>query len=157
MPNYERMSLDDRPKHLKQVAPRCTMAKRRGRSELLTEMAVVTGLRRKSLIRLMGIPSLERAPKRPRFKRMKYWAAIGDVVRVVWESLDYMCAERLTPVLLATGRQLAEWEELILTREAESALSTISRSTVQRLLERFQQDTPKLPRRRPQPPNRPLL
>ena len=40
----------------------------------------------------------------------------------------------------------------MLTPEVESALSTISRSTVQRLLERSQQDT--LPRRRPQPPNR---
>ena len=102
----------------------------------------------------MGMPSLDRAPKRPRLRRRKYGAAVGDVVRVVWESLDYVCAERLTPVLLDTARQLAEWGELVLTPEVESALSTISRSTVQRLLERFQQDTPKLPRRKPQPPNR---
>jgi len=33
-------------------------------------------------------------------------AAVGDVVRVVWEGLDYVRAERLTPVLLDTGRQL---------------------------------------------------
>ncbi len=108
MPNYERMSVDNRPKHLKPVAPTCTMAKRRGRSELLSEMAVVTGLHRKSLIRLMGMPGLERAPNRPGFSRRKYGAAVGDVVRVVWESLDYVCAERLNPVLLDTGRQLAE-------------------------------------------------
>lgn len=150
----ERMSMDERRKYLKLVAPRYAVAKRRGRSELLTEMAVVTGLHRKSLIRLMSMPSLERAPKRPRFRSRKYGAAVGEVVRIVWESLDYVCAERLTPVLLDTGRQLAEWKELVLTPEVESALSTISRSTVQRLLQRFQQDTPKLPRRRPQPPNR---
>jgi len=40
---------------------------------------------------------------------------------VIWESLDYVCAERLTPVLLDTARQLAEWEELVLTPEVESA------------------------------------
>ena len=154
MPNDEKMSIDERRKYLKLVAPRYARAKRRGRSELLTEMGSVTGLHRKSLIRLMAMPSLERAPKRPRFKRRKYGAAVGDVVRVVWESLDYVCAERLTPVLLDTARQLAEFEELILTPEVASALPTISRSTVQRLLERFQQDIPKLPRRKPQPPNR---
>jgi hypothetical protein len=154
MPSDERMSVDERRKYLKLVAPRYVRAKRRGRSELLTEMAVVTGLHRKSLIRLMGMPSLERAPKKPGLRRRKYGAAVGDVVRVVWESLDYVCAERLTPVLLDTARQLVEWGELVLTPEVEKALSTISRSTVQRLLQRLQQDTPKLPRRRPQPPNR---
>jgi hypothetical protein len=72
---------------------------------------------------------------------------------VVWESLDYVCAERLTPALLYTAQQLARWEELALTPEVEAALGAISRATVQRLLRRFQQDTPKLPRRKPQPPN----
>ena len=107
MPSDEKMSIDERRKYLKVVAPRYTRAKRRGRSELLTEMGAVTGLHRKSLIRLMSMPSLERAPKRPRFKRRRYGAAVGDVVRVVWESLDYVCAERLTPVLLDTARQLS--------------------------------------------------
>jgi len=79
---------------------------------------------------------------------------VADVVRVVWESLDYVCAERLTPALLDTARLLAEWKELPLTVEVEEKLSSISRATVQRLLARFRQDTPKLPRRRPQPPNR---
>jgi hypothetical protein len=57
-------------------------------------------------------------------------------------------------VLQDTARQLAKWEELALTTETEMTLGSISRATVQRLLERFQQDTPKLPRRKPQPPNR---
>src|SRR4030042_1610666 len=100
------------------------------------------------------MPSLERAPKRRRFKRRKYGTEVADVVGVVWESLDYVCAERLTPVLRETACRLARWEELALTSEVEMALSTISRATVQRLLHRFQQDSPKLPRRRPQPPNR---
>ncbi|MFU8796470.1 MAG: integrase, partial [Dehalococcoidia bacterium] len=117
MPSDESMTIDERRRYLKRVAPRYARAKRRERSELLTEMGEVTELHRKSLIRLMGMPSLERAPKRPRFRRRKYGAAIGDVVRVIWESLDYVCAERLTPVLLDTARQLADWEELIMTPE----------------------------------------
>lgn len=154
MPSDEKMSVNERRKYLKLVAPRYNKARRAGRGQLLTEMGEVTGLHRKSLLRLMHGPTLERAPKRPRFRRRRYGTAVADVVRVVWESLDYVCAERLTPVLLDTAHQLAQWEELVLTPEVEEGLGSISRATVQRLLQRFQQDTPKLPRRKPQPPNR---
>jgi hypothetical protein len=154
MPNDEKMSIDERRKYLKLVAQRYAKARRRERSELLTEMGEVTGLHRKSLIRLMNMPSLERVPKKPRLKRRRYGGAVADTVRIVWESLDYMCAERLTPALRDTACQLDKWGELALTPEVEMALTTISRATVQRLLERFQQDTPKLPRRKTQPPNR---
>ncbi|MFH1087709.1 MAG: integrase [Chloroflexota bacterium] len=154
MPNEEKMSVDERRKYLKLVASRYAKARRRERGELLTEMGEVTGLHRKSLVRLMHMPSLERAPKKAKLRRRRYGRAVADVVKVVWESLDYVCAERLTPVLLSTARQLAEWEELVLTAELEGLLGAISRATVQRLLVRFQLDTPKLPRRKPQPPNR---
>src|SRR4030042_353135 len=154
MPKDEKMSLDERRKYLKLVRPRYSKARRRERGELLTEIGEVTGMHRKRLIRLMNMPSLERAPKKPRFRRRRYGSAVADAVRVVWESLEYVCAERLTPVLLETARQLAQWEELALAAEVEIALGTISRATVQRFLQRFQQDTPKLPRRKPQPPNR---
>lgn len=154
MPSEEKMSVNERRKYLKLVAPRYASAGREERGRLLTEMEEVTKLHRKSLVRLMNAPSLERAPKKPRLRRRRYGRAVADVVRVVWESLDYVCAERLTPALLSTARQLTEWEELVLTAEMEEALASISRATVQRLLGRFQQDTPKLPRRKPQPPNR---
>lgn len=154
MPSDEKMSVDERRKYLKLVAPRYAKSGRRERGELLTEMGAVTGLHRKSLARLMNAPSLERAPRRPRLKRRRYGAAVADVVRVVWESLDYVCAERLTPALLPMAKQLAHWGELTLASEVEAKLEGISRATVQRLLARFKQDTPRLPRRKTQPPNR---
>jgi len=154
MPGDEKMSIDERRKYLKLVARRYARAGRAERSGLLTEMALVTGLHRKSLLRLLHGPTLDRAPKGPRLRRRRYGAVVADVVHVVWESLDYVCAERLTPVLVPTAQQLALWEELVLTPEVEAALRTISRATVQRLLQRFQQYTPKLPRRKPQPSNR---
>lgn len=153
MPSDDRMSVDERRKYLKLVAPRYARAGRVERSGLLTEMAAVTELHRKSLLRLLHGPTLERAPKRPRFRRRRYGVVVADVIRVVWESLDYVCAERLTPELLSMARHLARWGEVSLTPEVEVALWSISRATVQRLLQRFGQDSPKLPRRKPQPPN----
>ena len=156
MPIDDRMTVNERRKYLKLMTLRYAGANRVGRGALLTEMAAVTGLHRKSLVRLLHAPSLERAPKRPRFRRRRYGPEVADVVRVVWESLDYVCAERLTPALRMTAQQLAQWEELVLTETLEMRLATISRATVQRLLQRFAQDTPTLPRRMPQPPNRVL-
>ena len=112
MPIDDKMSVDERRKYLKLVARRYAKAGRVERSSLLTEMAAVTGLHRKSLLRLLNGPTLERAPKRPRFRRRRYGAVVADVVRVVWESLDYVCAERLTPVLPSTAQLLARWGEL---------------------------------------------
>lgn len=153
MPTEDRMSVDERRKYLKVVWLRYAKAGRTERSALLTEMEAVTGLHRKSLLRLLHGPTLERAPKRPRVRRRRYGRAVAEVVRVVWESLDYVCAERMRPALLPTAQQLARWEELVLSEEIEAKLATISRATVQRLLQRFQRERPKLPRRTPQPPN----
>jgi len=154
MPDNEKMSVNERRKYLKLVMPRYAQARGKERSQLLTEMEKVTGLHRKSLIRLMNLPSLERSPRKVRLKARRYGVAVAEVVRLVWESLDYICAERLTPVLLDTAHHLVGCGELTLSPEVEEKLGTVSRATVQRLLTRFQQDTPKLPRRRPQPPNR---
>lgn len=150
----DRMNINERRKYLKLMAPRYVQAGRTERSRLLTEMVAVTGLHQKSVIRLLRGPTLERAERKPRMRRRRYDAAVADVVRVVWESLDYLCAERLTPVLLATARHLERWEEVTLTLQVVTALQSISRSTVQRLLQRFRVDSPRLPRRKPQPPNR---
>ena len=154
MPIDDRMTVNERRKYLKLMSPRYAKAGRTERGGLLSEMEAVTGLHRKSLLRLMHAPSLERAPKRLRLRRRRYGPAVADVVRVVWESLDYVCAERLTPALLATAQQLEQWEEVVLTGEVEAGLTSISRATVQRFLRRFQQDVPRLPRHKPQAPNR---
>ncbi len=86
----------------------------------------ITGLHRKRLIRLMAQSSLRRSPRRtPRCAI--YGPDTRHVVRVVWESLDCLCAERLTTQLLATARHLARFGELTLTSALETLLAQISR------------------------------
>jgi hypothetical protein len=149
----DEMTIDERRKYLSKMATRYQKASRTERSRLLDEMEAVIGLHRKSLLRLLGGPTLERQPRRGGRART-YGVETEDVVRVVWESLDYLCPERLTPVLLATARHLARHGELQLTEEIEQQLGTISRATVGRLLARFRQDEPRLPRRGPEQANR---
>jgi len=149
----EKMSIDESRKYLKLMAKRYAGADRDARGSLLSEMESVTGMHRKSLTRLMNGESLERRPRQVQRGRV-YGPEVGDVIRVVWESEDYVCAERLTPSLVPMAQHLARFGELRLSAEVERQLGGISEATVQRLLARFHQDTPRLPRRGPESANR---
>jgi hypothetical protein len=104
MATEEQMSVNERRKYLELMKPRYQKAKRAERSRLLTEMEEMTGLHRKSLLRLLHASSLNRK-KRTTPRQRTYGLAVEQVLLIVWESLDYVCAERLTPVLLPTALQ----------------------------------------------------
>jgi hypothetical protein len=129
--------------------PRYHAADRAGRSALLSEMEAVTRLHRKRLTRLLQAASLERQP-RTRQRQRTYGLAVRAVVRAVWESLDYVCAERLTPTLLPTAQHLAHFGEVTLTPAVAEQLGQISVSPVQRLLDHLPRATPRLPRGGPE-------
>ena len=153
MPADEEMTIDERGKYLKRMRERYLGSDRKRRGELLSEMEAVTGLHRKSVVRLIRGATLERKPRR-RVRGRSYGPEVEDAVRVIWESLDYVCAERLTPALLQTARHLAQFAELSLTAKLETQLARISRATVQRLMGKLRQDTPRMPRRGPERANR---
>lgn len=104
-------------------------------------METVTGLHRKSLVRLLRAPSLERRV-RQRQRGRTYGVAVERVVVQVWASLEFICAERLTPTLQATARHLAQFGVLTLTSEVEQQLAQISEASVTRLLARHRAAAP---------------
>ncbi len=129
MPSEDEMTVSERRKYLKRMKGRYLAAKRKERSELLTEMQQVTGLHRKSLTRLMHASSLERK-KRASPRGRHYGLEVERVIVRVWESRDYICAERLTPGLLRMAQHLAGFEPLGLTSQMEEQLASISRATL---------------------------
>ncbi len=147
------MTITERRKYLARMLPRYLVADRPQQSRLLTEMQTVTGLHRKSLLRLLNASSLARQP-RSRQRARTYGAPLEDALRLIWETLDYICAERLTPALLPTAQLLAQHAELTLTDELLAQFDQISVASVQRRLSRFTQDTPRLPRKGPERANR---
>src|SRR6266849_7617260 len=133
MPTRNEMTIDERRKYMKLMAPRYQRAKRKERSQLLSEMEQVSKLHRKHVIRLLNGESLERK-KRSTPRSRTYGVEVEQVILRVWESLDYICAERLIPSLARMAKHLAGFGVLSLTAEIEAQLSTISCATVQRLL-----------------------
>ena len=89
----EPMTVNERRKYLTKMQTRYRAANRPMRGRLLTEMEAITGMHRKSLTRLMAQRSLTRVRRRTE-RRAVYGPEVRRIVRVVWESLDCICAER---------------------------------------------------------------
>ena len=149
MSNDEKMTIDERRKYLRTMKKRYIRSDRRTKGELLDEMEAVSGLDRKTLIRLMN-GRLERKPRR-RQRGVTYGPDVDDALRVIHESADFICAERLTPNLVWLARHLAAHGELSAPPPLLEQLGRISLSTVERRLGRIRQDQPRLPRPKPKP------
>jgi hypothetical protein len=148
MPTRDEMTINERRKYVKRMSERYRKAKRKERSKLLTEMEEVSKLHRKHLIRLLNGESLERK-KRSTPRSRTYGVEVERVVLRVWESLDYVCAERLTPSLGRMAKHLAGFGSVVVTAEVESHLATISCATVERMLHRNRARKARLPRKGP--------
>ena len=147
MTKEEKMSIDERRKYLQTMKRRYKQGDRKTKGQLLAEMEVVTGLHRKSLIRLMN-GSLLRKPRRQE-RGKTYGSDVDDALRVIHESFDYICAERLTPNLVWMARHLGRHGELRATPSLLDQLGHVSISTVQRRLDHIRQDQRRLPRKKP--------
>ena len=137
----DEMTINERRKYLRKMKKRYVGAGRKQRSELLTEMAAVTGLHRKSLIRLMK-GSLERKPRK-RERGETYGPKVDDAQRVIDESFDGIRAERLIPNLVWIARQMHWHGELAAEPQLLKPLGQVSVSTVARRLARARQDQPR--------------
>jgi len=152
MPTEDEMTVTERRKYRKRRLPLSVKAERSERSRMLTEMEQVTGFHRKSLLRLLHAPTLERK-KRQRGREHIYGLAVEQVILVVWESLEYICAERLTPALLATARHLARFGVLHVSAEVEAQLHQISEATLTRSLRKYRSQKHRFPQKGPERAN----
>jgi len=151
MTTEDRMTIDERYKYLRKMKTRYVNASRKERGRLLDEMQAVTGLHRKSLTRLLQ-SNLERKPRTQQRGRT-YDAEVIAAMDVISASLDYPCAERLTPNLVWMAKHLAAHQELDLCAAVLEKLSRISISTVERRLRTMRQNQHRRPRKPPRAPN----
>ena len=153
MSTDDQMTINERYKYLRCMQNRYRLARRREQSRLLDEMQAVTGLHRKSLIRLLK-GSIKRKPRRKQ-RGPTYGAEVESALRIIAQSLDHICAERLTPNLSFMAGLLDAHGELHLSPWLRHQLDSISTSTVRRILSRYHPTSSRLPRKRPSGP-RPL-
>jgi len=151
MSTEDKMTVDERRKYLRTMRKRYVEANRKERGQLLDEMQAVTEMHRKALLRLMN-GSLARK-SRVKQRENTYGLEVDEALRIIAESVDWLCAERLTPNLVWLAEHLATHGELQTGPELLEALGQISISTVERRLAHIRRDQPRLPRRGPERAN----
>ena len=132
MATCETMSIEERYKYLRLMQPRYQQADRETKKRLLDEMETFTGLHRKSLIRRLKGRLTQKS--RARERTVSYGPEVDTALGVIWEALDYVCAERLQPNLVSTGELLVQHGELHWSPRLAAQLAKISISSVQRHL-----------------------
>jgi hypothetical protein len=128
----ERMNIDERYKYIRMMQKRYREAGKEGKGQLLKEMEAITGLHRKSLIRLMNGYIVRK--KRGKQRGCEYDKEVDQVLQIISKSMDYPCAERLQPNLVWMADQLKEHGEIEVSPKVRQQLERISVSTVQRRL-----------------------
>lgn len=137
------MSLSSRREYLAVVRGRYQATRRRTeKSQILDEVVATTGFNRKYAVRVLTHPPMHQQPIHRH--RPKRYQESRLAIQLCWEALDYPCAERLHPVLLATAELLYLHGELHLSDTVREQLQTISRATLARRLAEL--PTPKVRR-----------
>ncbi len=147
MPSDDSMNIHERYKYLRLMQPQYRAARRAERSRLLDTMQALTHLDRKTLIRLMD-SDLKRRPRK-REREATYKRDVDQVLWVVAESHDYICAERLAPNLGAMAEELARHGEVTLTPRVRTQLAQMSVSSIYRHVQRLRHDDPRFVRHPP--------
>src|SRR5260370_12070335 len=125
----DEMTINERRKYVKLMSARYRTAKRKERSQLLSEMEQVTKMHRKSLTRLLNEQSLERkkptrCATRCRFQAKWLWTALrridgcytetellqhrqqaSDVAEIAYESVSYYAARLLSSRCATRGEE----------------------------------------------------
>ena len=134
MAETDRMNTDERRKYLHKIWGRYRDLSKAEKSKLLTEAEAVTGLHRKSILRILNGRLSRKRREKQRGKR--YGCEVEDVIHIIARSLDYPCAERLKPNLPWMAEHLAVYGELKLNQALREQLEKVSISTVKRLLKK---------------------
>ncbi len=145
MDSEDRMDFSERRKYLRIMRKRYKEASRRERSNLLDEMEAVTGLHRKSLIRLLGSPIQVKRKARRRERGPVYGPEVREAIGLIARALDYPAAERLQPRLVFLANHLARHGEMEVSDALLEKLEGISVSTVRRILSTLSRDKPRPP------------
>jgi hypothetical protein len=133
MAETDPMNIAERRKYLHKMRIRYWQSQQKSeRSHLLDQMQAITGLHRKSVLRLIN-GELSRKPRRKQ-RGKTYGPEVDAAIRKIAQSLDYPCAERLKPNLVWMANHLEAHGELYLTSELREQLAAISISSMRRRL-----------------------
>jgi hypothetical protein len=132
MSEKDPMTIDERRKYIHKMWGRYRKATKKEKSQMLDDMVHVTGLHRKSIIRILN-GRLSRK-KRSKERGPTYGPQVIAAAAKISKALDHPCAERLQPSLVFMAKHLIRHGQLSVDDETLNQLGRISISTLKRRL-----------------------
>lgn len=129
------MSSISRKDYLKEVK-RLYKKTKTAKGELITNAVEITGLHRKSLIRLMHKKESNAKLSETRDRKVRYDGGFREALIICWHAVNDICAERLQPFLPDLVTKLEDLGELDISDYTKYLLTSASISTVSRHLKR---------------------
>jgi hypothetical protein len=133
----EEMNVNERYKCVRALKPEYHKATRKEKAQMLTMVQGLTGLSRKYLSTLLHSSGPHRR-SRHRERGRIYDDQVDAVIALIAQALDWVCAERLKPVLVEMAEQLKRFGEIQVADEVMDKLRRISLSSLERALVRVQ-------------------
>ena len=146
MSEKEEMTIDERRKYLNKMWGLYRDASKTEKSKMLDDMVHVTGMNRKSIIRILN-GRLSRK-KRINERGPTYGTDVIDAARIISKVLDHPCAERLQPNLIFMAKHLRNHCQLFVDENTLEGLESISISTLKRSLANINKSADKIGRKR---------
>jgi hypothetical protein len=146
MSEQDEMTIDEKRKYLHKMWGRYRDATKQEKSQMLDDMEHVTGLNRKSIIRILN-GRLSRK-KRTKDRGPSYGIEVRNAAVKISEALDHPCAERLQPSLVFMANHMKRHNQLYVDEDMLRKLEIISISTLKRLLSNTNKSTEKISRKR---------
>lgn len=131
----EEMNVNERYKCVRALKPEYRKATRKEKAQMLTMVQGMTGLSRKYLSTLLHSAGPHRR-SRHRERGRIYDDQVDAVIALIAKALDWICAERLKPVLVEMAEQLGRFGEIQVSDEVMDKLRRISLSSLERALVR---------------------
>jgi hypothetical protein len=146
MSEKDEMTIDERRKYLHKMWRLYRNASKQEKSKMLDDMEHVTGMNRKSIIRILN-GRLSRK-KRTNERGPTYGIDVIDAARMISQVLDHPCAERLQPSLVFMAKHLRNHRQLFVDQKTLEGLGSISISTLKRTLANINKSADKIGRKR---------
>jgi len=123
------MSLTSRREYIESARERYRIAKTRlAKAEIIDEVVRILEYHRKYAIQTLNNREGKNVAALKRHKPLKYAESL-PIIQVVWEALDYPCAERLHPVMGHIANLLEAHGEISISQQISEQLTQISRAT----------------------------
>jgi len=132
MSEKDEMTINERRKYLHKMWKLYRGATKKEKSKMLDDMEHVTGMNRKSIIRILN-GRLSRK-KRTNERGPTYGGDVIAAARIISRVLDHPCAERLQPNLVFMAKHLSNHHQLVVGEDTLEGLERISISTLKRAL-----------------------